>query len=291
LWAILVGLGELVSAEERLQEGVKLYDPQKHRHHATLYGGHDPGVCCGIHASRLLWLRGYPDQALKRSRDTVKLAQELTHPYSTVYALENSAWIHHQRGDRQAAKNQAIAATALATEQGFPSFVARGKILLGRLLVEGGQSREGIEQMRQYLTRLRQDRMHPAALMAESYGKEGQIQNGLDQIAETIALMDKSSRRSNESELYRIKGELMLSDVNPAPKEAEACFRHAMGTARKQEAKSLELRVVRSLSRLWQKQGKKDEARKLLHEIYSWFSEGFDTVDLKEAKALLEELS
>ncbi len=287
LWAILVGLGELVSAEEHLQEGVKLYDPQKHKHHASLYGGHDPGVCCRIHASRLLWLRGYSDQALKRSRDTVKLAQELTHPYSTVYALENSAWIHHHRGERHAAKDQAIAATALATEQGFPSFVARGKILLGRLLVEGGEGREGIEQMRQYLTRLRQDRMHPAALMAESYGKEGQIQNGLDQIVETIALMEKTSRRSNKSELYRIKGELMLSDVNPAPKEAATCFRHAVDTAHKQDAKSLELRATMSMARLLHQQDRTDEARQMLREIYGWFTEGFDTADLKEARALL----
>jgi len=133
--------------------------------------------------------------------------------------------------------------------------------------------------------------MHPAALMAESYVKEGQIQNGLDQIAETIALMDKTSRRSWESELYRIKGELMLSDVNPAPKEAEACFRHAVDTARKQDSKSFELRAVMSLNRLWQQQGKKKEARQILSELYGWFTEGFDTADLKEAKALLEELS
>ncbi len=291
LWAILLGLGELVSAEEHVEEGVKLYDPQQHRHHASLYGGHDPGVCCGTHASRLLWLRGYPDQALKRSRDTVKLAQELSHPFTLVYALVHSAWIHQHRGERQAAQGPTNAVIELANEHGFPHWVAWGKSLQGRLLVEGGQGREGIELMHQRWTGIGRDRMYLSALMAESYGKEGQIQKGLNQVAETIATMDKTSGRFYESELYRIKGDLMLSDAIPAAKEAETCFRHAMDTARKQGAKSLELRAAISMGRLLHQQGRTDEARQMLTEIYGWFTEGFDTADLKEAKALLEELS
>ena len=150
------------------------------------------------------------------------------------------------------------------------------------------------------------------ALLAEAYGKVGQVEEGLAVVAKALALVDKTGQRVSEAELYRLKGELSLksrqvqgksktsqdksrtsqnkSGVRSPKSEAEECFGQAIEIARRQQAKSLELRAVMSLSRLWQSQGKKEEARQMLEEIYGWFTEGFDTADLKEAKTLLEEL-
>ena len=133
------------------------------------------------------------------------------------------------------------------------------------------------------------------ALLAEAYGKVGQAEEGLVALAEALAVVHKMGGSGDEAELYRLKGTLTLQSKVQSPrskveKEAEECFQKAIEIARRQQAKSLELRAVMSLSRLWQKQGKKEDARKLLAEIYGWFTEGFDTKDLQEAKALLEEL-
>src|SRR5262249_31679439 len=120
-------------------------------------------------------------------------------------------------------------------------------------------------------------------------GKLGQTDDALALVAEALAAVERSGERDSEAEIYRVKGELLLESKRSS--EAETCFRHAIDIARRQSAKSLELRAVTSLSRLLREQGKKDEARRMLAEIYGWFTEGFDTADLKDAKALLEELS
>ncbi len=140
-------------------------------------------------------------------------------------------------------------------------------------------------------------RPHFLALLAEAYGKVGQVEEGLMMLAEALALVDKTGERVPEAELYRVKGELTLAQSSVqglesrVQKEAEECFQKAVDIARRQSAKSWELRAVMSLSRLWQQQGKKEEARQMLAEIYDWFTEGFDTKDPQEAKALLEELA
>jgi predicted ATPase len=162
-----------------------------------------------------------------------------------------------------------------------------------------GQEENGIQQIQQCLAALRATGIEyrlpsSLALLAEAYGKTRQVEDGLAAVAEALAFVDKTGQRISESELYRIKGQLTLQSQVGSHKlkveEAEACFLKALAVARKQQAKSLELRAVTSLSRLWQQQGKKDEARQMLAEIYGWFTEGFDTKDLQEAKALLEEL-
>jgi predicted ATPase len=212
----------------------------------------------------------------------------------------------------------------LCSEQGFPYWLATGTILRGWALAEQGQGEEGIAQMRQGLTASRAtgaevNRPYYLALLAEAYGKAGQAEEGLTVLAEALTLVDKTGERMYEAELYRLKGTLTLQskaslgqvsgksqasqeqfgDTDPRPltpdppaeAEAEACFHKAIEIARKQQAKSLELRATVSLSRLWQQQGKTTEARELLAPVYNWFTEGFDTKDLQEAKALLEELS
>src|SRR5207249_306241 len=184
----------------------------------------------------------------------------------------------------------------LATEQDIAFFPEHGTILRGWALAEQGQGEEGIAQILLGLTAYRAagaevERPHWLALLAEAYGKGGQAEEGLSALAEALAEVEKHGARFCEAELYRLKGELLLALSTENHREAEACFRQALEIARRQSAKSLELRAALSLSRLWQRQGKREEARQMLAAIYGWFTEGFETTDLREAKALLEELS
>jgi predicted ATPase len=223
--------------------------------------------------------------------------------------------IHQFRRERALTQERAEAVITRAREQGYSQWLGPGTILQGWALAEQGQSEEGISQIRQGLA------THLAvgagifhsfflALLAEAYGKAGQAEDGLAALAEALEAVDRTGERFYEAEVYRIKGELTLQEASqkskgkaqkakvlnpksqiPEPKsEAEACFLKAIAIAQKQQAKSLELRAVMSLARLWQSQGKTDEARQRLAEIYNWFTEGFDTKDLQEAKALIEEL-
>jgi predicted ATPase len=190
---------------------------------------------------------------------------------------------------------------ALSTEHGFAQWAALGTFLQGWALVAQGQDETGVAQMRQSFAAYRATgagnwRPYALALLAGAYGKVEQAEDGLAVLAEALTVAHKTEERTWEAELHRLKGELTLQSrveslESGAQKEAEECFRQAIKVARGQRAKSLELRATMSLSRLWHIQGKKDEAREMLAEIYSWFTEGFDTADLQEAKALLEELS
>jgi class 3 adenylate cyclase/predicted ATPase len=297
LWANLSSLGELTSARTHLDRGFVLYDPQKHRHHASLYGGHDPGVCCGGHAAIVLWQLGYPDHALRRSQDALALARHLSDPSGMAHALFWGAWIHQHRGEGQAVQARTEEGLALATEHGFPRWLAQRTVLRGWLLVEQGQKEAGIAQIlkgvavgRARAHSVRMDTYY-AALLAEAYRKAGQTVEGLNVVNEALARARQTEARQYEAELHRIKGELLLTQAVAEEEQAETCFQQAIEIARSQSAKSLELRAVMSLSRLWQSEGKRNEARKLVADIHGWFTEGFDTADLKAAKGLLEELS
>ena len=296
LWATSLILGEFSTARKHAERGIALYDPQKHADQAFLYGGHNPGVCCRTHEARALWMIGYPDQAMQIAQDGLTLARELSHPFSLAFALFWAAWVHHQRGEGQAAQERAEEGLTLGTEHGFPRWVAAGTILRGWLLVRQGQGELGIQQIREGLVAQRatggvRESTYYLALLAEACGKAGQIKEGLNAVTEVLARAHETGQRFYEAELHRIKGELLLMEAVPDEEEGERCFLEAVDVARSQDAKSLELRAAISLSRLWKRQKKKAEARKLLAEIYGWFTEGFDTADLREAKALLDELT
>jgi predicted ATPase len=297
-------LGEVASAQAHLEQSIALYDPQQHRALAFLYGD-DPGVNCLSYAACALWSLGYPEQALKRSQEALTLAQELSHPFSLAFALSWATMLHQYRREWQATQERAEAAITLSTDQGIPYFLAQATILRGWTLAEQGQGEEGIAQIRQGMDAWRATgaelrRPYYLALLAETYGKVGQAEEGLTALAEALTVADKTGEWFSKAELYRLKGELTLaqssvqglaSSVQNPQSDAEECFHKAIEIARRQSAKSLELRAVMSLSNLWKEQGKKAEARQMLVEIYGWFTEGFDTADLKEAKALLEELA
>jgi predicted ATPase len=287
-------VGELPPARAHLEQGLALYDSQEHRALAFHYGL-DLGVWCLSYVAWPLALLGYPDQALTRMHEALTLAQELAHPVSLAAALYYAALLHYARREGPAAQACAEAAIALSTEQGFALYVALGTNVRGWALSVQGRVEEGIAQMRQgraALQAMGATLWWPAYLawLAEAYDGMGQAPEGLTVLAEALTIAHNTGERFWEAELYRLKGELLLRRAS-STEEVEACFRQAIEIARHQQAKSLELRAATSLSRLWQQQGKRTEAHDLLAPIYGWFTEGFDTIDLQEAKALLDALA
>ena len=289
----LLFMGAFAPARAHLDHVRALYDPQQHRSHTLLYG-QDPGATSLYYGALALWYLGYPDQALQRSQQAVTLAQELSHPVSLAFALAGVAEIYQFRREAQPTQERAEALMTLSTEQRFAFWLVSAMVLWGWALAEQGQGAEGIVQIRQGLASwqamgeaLYQPRFR--ALLAELYGHVGQTEAGLTVLAEVLAEVHTNGLCYCEAELYRLKGELLLQQAPGSSGEAEACFRQALDVARRQQAKSWELRAATSLARLWQ-QGKRADAYELLAPVYGWFTEGFDTVDLQEAKALLEEL-
>jgi predicted ATPase/DNA-binding winged helix-turn-helix (wHTH) protein len=290
----LAFLGEFATAYGHLERERTLDGPEQHRASTALYG-QDQGVVCRAWAALTLWSLGYPDQALRCSRDALTLAQELAHPFSLAYAMCFAGKLCQLCRDIQAAQAQATAAMALCTEQEFTLYLARGTILQGWAMAAQGQGAAGLAHMRQGLSAYEATgaavfRPYYLAFLAEAYGQVGQTGEGLTLLDEALAAVHKTGERFCEAELYRLKGELLLVCSAENHGEAEACFQQALTVARQQQARSWELRAATSLSRLWQQQGKQAEAHALLAPIYGWFTEGFDTADLQDAKALLEEL-
>jgi predicted ATPase len=290
----LLCLGAVASAHTYLTQGITLYDLQQHRAAAFLYG-EDDGVVCHIFAARALWYLGSPGQGLARSQEAVMLAQQSAYPVSVGFALGHAAIFHQFRREVGATQERAEAAILLAKEQGFRVWMAIGSILRGWALAQQGQAQEGIEQIHQGLMARRATgsallRPYFLALLAEAHGIMRQPAAGLTVLTEALILTETTGEREYEAELHRLRGELLLQQSLDNQAEAETCFHHALDIARNQQAKSFELRTATSLARLWQQQGKREEARQLLGDIYHWFTEGFDTADLKDAKALLEAL-
>jgi len=293
---ILYYLGEFAQAREHCEQGLALCDPQQRRSHVFLYGN-DTGILGIVIEGLALWHLGYPDQALKRACEGLTLAQELSHPFTLAVALYLTAALHQIRREVQTVQERVEALLGISAERRFALFLAWGTALRGWALAEQGEIEEGIAQMQQGLATWRTMGGKvwlpiPLSFLAEAYGKVGKAEEGLALLTEGLGLVDKNGERCREAELHRLKGKLLLkqSEGETCFRDAETCFRQALEVARRQSAKSWELRVAMSLSHLWQKQGRGEEARKLLQEIYGWFTEGFDTPDLKEAKALLEEL-
>ena len=294
-----LALGEPSRGLEHLEQGIALYDPLKCHSLAFLHG-QDPGVVCLSHAAWALWFLGYPDRAIRRNNEAIALARKLSHSHSLAAALDFSAWLNQLCRDDKTTRDHAEASIALSTEQGFPYWQAMGMVLRGWSQAEQGRSDEGIVQILQGLTAHRSvatkiQQPYYLGLLADAYGKAGQADEALSVLAEALTAVTKTGERYYEAELYRLKGELTLKQNalqnldSKDQAQAEECFLRAIAIAREQSAKSLELRAAMSLCRLWQRQGKRFEVRRALAEIYGWFTEGFGTADLKDAKTLLEQ--
>jgi predicted ATPase len=295
-WGVtLYYLGAVASAHTHFAQAMALYDPLQHSASVFLYG-EDTGVTCRCYAARVLWCLGYPDQGLARSQEVVMLAQQSANPFSLTNTLGFAATFHQLRREVRFTQERAEALFSLATDQGFPHWRAQGSILRGWTLAHQGKAQAGIEQIHQGLSAFRATgaellRPYWLAFLAEAYGIQGEPEAGLTVLTEALAFAETTGERWYVSELYRLKGELLLQQSEGKQAEAETCFQQAIAIAQNQQAKSLELRATTSLARLWQQQGKRQEAHDLLAPVYNWFTEGFDTADLIDAKALLDELS
>jgi predicted ATPase len=244
----------------------------------------------------ILWLLGYPGQALARLHDALALAHALSHPFTLAFARVCAAYVYQFRRDVPAVHEQAEAAVALSTEQGFPFWAATGTSFRGWALAMQGQGEEGLAQVSQGIaawqaTGAALNVPYFCTVLAEVAAHLGHTEDGLRALAEAHTLVEQHEERWWEAEVYRLRGFLLLQQPGRPQAEAEAWLQRALDVARRQAAKSLELRAATSLSRLWQQQGKPADAHDLLAPIYGWFTEGFDTADLQKAQALLDELA
>ena len=289
----LFNMGELLLASEHLEMAISLYNRERHRPRGFRHGGVDAKVNCLSYAARTLWSLGYPDRALERGDECIALAQALAHPHTLAFA--SGARLHRWRREARAARETAERLMALSTEHGFIFWLAAANILHGWAMAEQGCNQEAIAQIQEGLAAHRAagaevERPRDLSLLAEACMKNGRLDDGLSALTEALAAAEEHENRDCESEIHRLKGELLLRRDESNTVEAQRCFERAIEIARKQSAKSWELRATMSLARLLATEGRRDEAHALLAEIYGWFTEGFDTADLKDAKALLDEL-
>jgi class 3 adenylate cyclase/predicted ATPase len=285
-WTWLM-LGALPAARQHKEEAITRYTPDQRR--APVFRmGPDLGVSSRVGAAITLWLLGYPAQALARLHEALALAHELLHPYSLAIARWWAAVVSQLRRDVPAVHEQAEAVVVLSTEQGFLLWAANGTILRGWALAMQGHGEEGMAQVRQGIAAWRATGAamlvpYFCTVLAEVSDHLGHPADGLQALAEAHTLVEQHEDRWWEAEIARLRGVLRLRQPGTPPAEVEAWLQRALDVARRQEAKALELRAAMSLARLWQQQGKCQEAHDLLAPIYGWFTEGFDTADLCEA--------
>jgi class 3 adenylate cyclase/tetratricopeptide (TPR) repeat protein len=288
--------GVLVPARSNFEQALALdasqqYASQQYSDRELLGGFQDHVVSCLSHLTLSLIVLGYPDQAVTRIREALTRAQEIAHPYSQVYALVHAVHVHELRREVQAVQEHVEAMIAICEEQEFTFWLAIGRLYRGWVLIAQGYGEEGVAQMRQGIPpseRLMAPYLR--ALLAEAHATRERTEEGWAVLAEVLDEVNQGKGRFYAAELYRLKGELLLRQAMTNAQQAETCFQQALDLARQSQAKWWELRTAMSLSRLWQHQGRRDAACQLLAEVYGWFTEGFDTADLQEARALLHEL-
>jgi class 3 adenylate cyclase/predicted ATPase len=295
LGATWLSLGVLPAARQHLEAGIARDTPDQRRAPVVRIG-QDLGISCQANAARTLWLLGYSAQAVARLHEALASAYALSHPYSLAFVRCWAAMVSQLCRDVPAVHEHAEATVALSTEQGFPLYAAMGTSIRGWALAMQGQGEAGMVQVHQGIAALRATGAalwgpYFCTVLADVSAHLGHPADGLQALAEAYALVEQHEERWWEAEVCRLRGVLLLRQPGTPQAEAEVCFQRALDVACRQEAKSLELRAAMSLARLWQRQGKTTAAHQLLAPIYGWFTEGFDTVDLQEARALLEELA
>jgi DNA-binding SARP family transcriptional activator/predicted ATPase len=293
LWPVLVWLGHAAEARDHLQAGMAIYDRARHASHAFIYGGHDPGVCCWKVASWASWIVGHPARALEESATSLRLAKELDHPMSMIVALVWACVFHDLRRETEQMADHARTLVSLSTERDASQWLAAGRIMDGAVRAERGEPEAAIAQIRDGLAAYRStgaDLFVPyfLSLLARACLNAGRPREGLSVLAEALETARGTGELVWESELLRLEGELRLADAPVDEPGALRCFRSAIETARRQRARSWELRAAVSLARAVTGGTGGDEARRTLVDVYNSFSEGFDTVDLRAAKTLLE---
>jgi predicted ATPase len=292
---ILFHQGDYAAARTHAEQGIALAEAIGQRAVAFQLDI-APGVMCLEIVALSLWCLGYPVQAVRRSQEALALAQELAHPLSLAIAQHGAAWLHHLRRETPAVQTAADALLTLATAQGFPAYVGYGTCWRGWALAAQGQGATGLRLLHQGMAALLAmgqmlSRTFCLVLLAEATQYAGEVAEGLRLVTEALEVCEAGGQGDMHAEAHRLQGELLLRQAIPDATQAEACFQQALALAHRQQAKSWELRAATSLARLWQQQGKRQEAHDLLTPVYGWFTEGFDTADLQEAKALLDALA
>jgi predicted ATPase len=288
-------MGEFIPVKQHLENAISIYDPDRHRLVAYRYGGIDAGIVCLTHDAWTLWQFGYPDQALKLGNEALALTRRLSNPFSQALCGVFLGVLRQYRRDAHAVQEIAEGVIAQSAEQGFIEWLADATALRGWAMAQGGHHEEGITQIREGLAAshaigLELWRPYFLCLLAEAYMQMDRIDDGMAALTEALATADEHENWHNRAEIHRLKGELLLKQNASSTAEARSCFQRAIEIARKQSAKSWDLRATISLARLLRDTGRRGEARTMLAGIYNWFTEGFDTPDLKDAKALLDEL-
>ena len=290
----LYHLGRLADSRDHLEKGLALYQPERDRSSASVYAL-DTSVVCSFWLVHVLLAQGYPDQAQVRMKHALAYARELAHPYTLAYALSVACILHGRHRPGAEAQAEAESLIALATEQGFPLPAAVGTVVAGWASVGEEPAEEAIARIRRGLagyTGTGAELWVPdiLSLLAQANGRVGRPADALELLAEALDRVDRTGGRWLEAELHRLRGELLLALPDPDPVAAEADFSHAITVARQQGARMWELRAAMGLARLWRDQSRLVEAHDLVAPICAWFTEGFDTPDLRDARALLGEL-
>jgi DNA-binding SARP family transcriptional activator/predicted ATPase len=296
LWPVLVWLGSADAARRHLDQGMALYDKARHQTHAFVYGGHDPGVCCRKVASWAFWLLGYPARGLEESLASLRLARELDHRMSIIVALVWACVFRNLRREVHEVREHARALIILSTEHEASQWLAAGTIIDGSVRAELGEGEAAIAQIRRGIAAYESTGAHLfvpyfLSLLARACLKLGEPHEGLRVINEGLQRARTTGELVWEAELLRLEGELRLVESAEDLAGAQDCFRRALEVARRQGARSWELRAALSLARLPAAEGERDVALRALADVYTSFTEGFDTADLRETSAVLEQLT
>jgi tetratricopeptide (TPR) repeat protein len=284
-------LGDFASQLEHTERGLAHYDPAQHSQLAGPYGGHDAGVCAHCHRAIVLFATGRPDRAAESVAAAFALADQLGQPLTRAHALATSCWLPAFRSEWSEAFRIADEGMLLSRELGMPTFTALAGVTRGWALVGLGRTEEGLAQIRDSRESGGLTAMFATlqAFHAEALFLAGATEEALRQLREALPGMERMGEQLWKANAMALEGDLMLSRGLSA--EAEVGYRSALETARAQAARMWELRAATRLARLWQRQGKTKPARELLAPVHDWFTEGFDTADLKQAKALVDELA
>ena len=290
----LLHTGDIVDGRAHLDRAITLYDPAEHRPLATRFG-QDIGAATLCWKSLAFWLLGYPQAALADTEHALKVAREIGHSATLMYVLNFSAWTHIHCGNYAATNALVDEFSALKDQTGSVFWGAWGMMQRGCLLALTGKASDAVQTITCGVTAMRSTGTTMwmpfwLSYLARANAEIGQPDDARRCIGEAMAAVETAKERWCEAEVNRIAGEIALLSPEPDVAKAEAYFERALAVAREQQAKSWELRAAMSMARLWRDQGNRDEARDLLAPVYGWFTEGFDTLDLKEAKALLDAL-
>jgi predicted ATPase len=291
-WPTVMSRGKFAKAWQHVQAGLGLYRREMHGQHAYVYGGHDPGMCAYTCGALVRVILGYPDHALELIDKGLALARDLDHPPTLVHALWFAAEVRQLRREPRAVEEIVAALAPLVSEHGSAVGVANTTMLRGWAQVATGEIDQGIAELRKgtHAWRATGSRFHfpyRLARAADAYRMAGLRAEGLHLVTEALEATERSGEGWFDAELHRLRGELLSRRDGV---EAEGCFHRALVVARNQGARYLELRAATSLARLWCDQSRRDESCALLAPVYAWFTEGFETPDLRDANVLLDAL-